>query len=408
MNGNALNAGPQSGLRPGTLLVMSIACGVMVANIYLCQPLLAGLATAFGVPQQQASLVSVACQVGYACGILFIVPLADIVQSRRLVLALMTLSVAGLLAAAASAGIMMLLAASLVLAAASVVPQVLIPISTTLVQPDRRARAVSTLVTGLVLGILLSRALSGVVAQMWTWQAAYLAQATSVVMTTVLLSAFVPSREPAARSGYLALLVSLPPLFRHAELRLSMTLGFCGFAAFSAMWATLTFHLEGAPFHMGSAAAGLFGLWGAPGALLAPMVGRLSDRWGSAKVNLVGLASIGLSFVLAFTFGRASVVGLVLAVNLLDFGVQSSQVANQARIFGLPEQIRARLNTLYMVINFAGGALGALAGGIAWAHAGWTGVCALAFCLTAIAVGALAVSAWRPLGSCQSAKDVRC
>jgi len=389
------------GLLPGvnawTLPLMALGCGVMVANIYLCQPLLAQLAIAFGVPEQQASLVAVACQVGYALGILLIVPLADVANTKRLVQALLLASTAGLLIAASSTGIWQLLAASLVIAAASVVPQVLIPVSTSLVQPAHRAKVVGKLVTGLILGILLSRTVSGAVAEFaGTWRAAYVLQALAVIALLVALPRFLPARAASATSTtYSELLSSLVPLLRHRELRLSMVLGFCAFAAFSAVWATLAFHLASDEFRMGPAAAGLFGLYGAPGALMAPLAGRLSDKYGPSKVNAASLCAVALSGMVAMGPGKTSMVALVLAVNLLDFGVQSGQIANQARIFGLGQEFRARLNTLYMVVNFAGGALGGLAGGIVWHLAGWHGVCLLGVSLTCVAGAFLALSAFR-------------
>lgn len=385
------------GVNVWTLPLMALGCGVMVANIYLCQPLLAQLAIAFGVPEQQASLVAVACQVGYALGILFIVPLADVANTKRLVQALLLASTAGLLAAALSTGIWQLLAASLVIAAASVVPQVLIPVSTSLVQPTHRAKVVGKLVTGLILGILLSRTVSGAMAEFaGTWRAAYLLQALAVLALLVTLPRFLPSRTASSASTtYSQLLCSLRPLLKHRELRLSMALGFCAFGAFSATWATLAFHLAGDEFRMGPAAAGLFGLYGAPGALMAPLAGRLSDKYGPSRVNAVSLIAVLMSALVAIGPGSYSTIALILAINFLDFGVQSGQIANQARIFELGQEFRARLNTLYMVVNFAGGALGGLAGGIVWHLAGWQGVCLLSIALTGIAGASLATSIFR-------------
>ena len=167
---------------------------------------------------------------------------------------------------------------------------------------------------------------------------------------------------------------------------------FCGFGAFSAFWATLAFHLASPAFGLGVAATGLFGIWGAPGALLAPNGGRLADRVGPNWVNLGALLCAGLGLALAGTFGMVSVLALMLAANCLDFGVQASQVANQVRIFALPQIIRARLNTVYMVGVFSGGAFGSMLGTAAWSVAGWRGVCLGAGALIAVAVAVLLVS----------------
>lgn len=385
---------PMPGQRRGTITMMALACGVMVANIYLCQPLLEEIAKSFGVSAQRASLVAVITQIGYTLGILLVVPLADIAEPRKLLRRLLLLSAVGLVAAACTPNLYLLLAASLLVASTSIVAQILIPIATTLGPQEYRGRIVSVLSTGLILGILLSRTVSGAVAGVAeSWRAPYLLQAALVLALLFVLPGFLPAkpvRPPAG--GYAALLKSLLPLLKHKPLQLSMALSFCLFAAFSAIWATLAFHLAGPAFHLGPAAAGLFGLWGAPGALLAPVAGRLSDRWGSTRVNVGSLAAMTICVGVAYVWGGSSIAALVLMVNLLDFGVQSGQVANQTRIFGLGDTIRGRLNTIYMVTTFAGGAIGALAGGFAWSIGGWHGVCALGAALVLIAALTLVIT----------------
>lgn len=379
--------------RPGTLAMLAFACGVMVANIYLCQPLLAEMARSFGVSAGQAALVAVATQVGYTLGILLVVPLADGSDPVKLIRRMMLLTIVGLIAAAAAPVLTVLLVASVSIAATCVVAQILIPMATTLAAPEYRGRIVSTLSTGLILGILLSRTFSGLAAQyLGSWRAPFLVEAVLVAVLFFVLPGFLPKRPASAGVGYWNLLKSLPPLLRHRELQLSMALSFCCFAGFSALWATLAFHLSGPAFGLGPAAAGLFGLWGAPGALLAPMAGRLADRWGPARVNAFALVSMAGCFALAATYGQTAIAALVIAVNLLDFGMQSGQVANQTRIFGLAAEIRGRLNTLYMVVTFAGGAAGALVGGWVWSVAGWVGICWLGGGLVLTAALILALS----------------
>ncbi|MGI4841439.1 MAG: MFS transporter [Janthinobacterium lividum] len=374
------------GVRRGTLMLLAIACGVMVATIYLCQPLLAEIARSLGVSPSQAALVAVVTQIGYTLGILFVVPLADSSDPVKLIRWMMSLTILGLLGAAFSPTLGVLLAASLCIAATCVVAQVLIPLATTLAGPEFRGRIVSRLSTGLIMGILLSRTFSGISAQwLGSWRAPFVLEAVLVAILLLVLPAYLPKRATPHGMGYLALLRSLPALLRYRELQLSMLLSFCTFAAFSAIWASLAFHLASPAFNLGSAAAGLFGLWGAPGALLAPYAGRLVDRWGPDRVNLISLCALAVCFAVALTWGGTSLAALVLVVNLLDFGQQSGQVANQARIFGLEPQIRGRLNTLYMVVTFAGGATGAFVGGHIWAIAGWSGICWLVGWLIVVA-----------------------
>ncbi len=262
----------------------------------------------------------------------------------------------------------LLVVASIIVAAATVVPQMLIPLATSLAPPERRGRIIGTLQTGLILGILLSRTVSGLVATyLGSWRAPYVLAAAATGVLFLVLPSFMPAHVPSrTRHSYLALLRSLPPLLAYRSVRLSVGIGFCVFAAFSAFWATLAFHLATPAFGLGAAATGLFGLWGAPGAIVAPFAGRLADRIGPNLVNFGALIFAGGAFVVAGTAGATSILALVVAVNMLDFGLQSGQVANQARIFALGQDIRARLNTVYMVAVFGGGAFGSLVSTIAW------------------------------------------
>ena len=385
--------------RRGTVFVYALTCGIMVGNLYICQPLLHEIARSLHVAEPVAGLVTVAAQIGYALGILLLVPLADIADPRRLLRWLIVATTAGLLLAAAAPGIIVLIAASLVFAAATVVPQILVPLATSLVPPERRGRVIASLQTGFILGILLSRTVSGAVASVsGTWRAPFFVAAIGTGILFFVLPGFLPLGARGQARSYASLLRSLLPLLRYGSVRTSMALGFCVFGAFSVLWSTLAFHLASPVFGLGAAATGLFGLWGAPGAILAPVAGRLADRLGSGWVNFASLVCAASAFAIAGSFGATSILALVVAVNLLDFGLQSGQIANQTRIFALGAAIRARVNTVYMVGVFGGGAFGSLAGTTAWHVAGWHGSCALAFGLVAIAGVILAISSGK-LGS---------
>lgn len=377
-------------MRRGALPLFALTCGVMVANIYLSQPLLADISQSLGIGIDKAALVSAAGQVGYALGILFIVPLADNANPAKLVRALMLLTLIGLLGVVFSSGLAALLVAISSIALTCVVAQILIPLSTTLVGIEQKGRVVSKLTGGLILGILLSRVVSGASAEYFeTWRAPFLIEAGLVFILLLVVPGFLPTRTAKDRTAYLDLLKSMPTLFRHRELRLSMALSFCTFAGFSAVWASLAIHLASPAFGLGAAAAGLFGLWGAPGALLAPYAGRMVDRLGSDRVNQISILALILSSIIGWSLGSSSLMGLALAINLLDFGQQSGQVANQARIFGLDPAIRARLNTLYMTITFSGGAVGAVVSGKIWPVAAWEGVCSFVAAMTLLALAIL-------------------
>ncbi|KKB61038.1 MFS transporter [Robbsia andropogonis] len=363
--------------RPGSIPMMAVACGVMVANVYLCQPILSAIALSFHESAAKAGWIATSAQIGYALGILFVVPLADRTNPRVLIRILLSLTAIALIAAAASPSIQLLAALMLIVTMTTVVPQVLIPVAVSLAEPGKSGRVVGAMQTGLILGILLSRTVSGAVAQLsGTWRASYLVAAALTLLLLLALPRFIPERRAVAKSSYLSLLTSLPKLFfRWRELRFSAFLGASMFGAFSAFWATLAFHIANAPFHYGSAQAGLFGLWGAAGALIAPFSGRLSDRFGPTWVNVMSVTSAAAAFALFLFYGDMSVFAIVIGVNLLDFANQSGQIANQARIFKLDPEARARLNTVYMVFTFGGGAIGSAIGAWAWSESEWQGVC---------------------------------
>ena len=378
---------------PGAIPMMATACGIAVANVYLCQPLLSDMATDFHAPTSTAGLVATAAQIGYALGILLVVPMADRADPRRLVRILLALTCAALLFAGFSHSLHLLALLTLAVTTVTVVPQVLIPVAVSLAEPGKAGRTVGTMQSGLILGILLSRTVSGAVAQFsGSWRTSYFVAALLTGLLFLVLPRFIPERTRTVNATgptYAALLASLPKLFfKWSDLRFSSFLGASMFGAFSAFWATLAFHLAQPPFGFGPAQAGLFGLWGAAGALLAPFCGRFADRFGPTAVNLVSMCCAALAFG-AFLFGGdVSVFAIVVGVNLLDFANQAGQIANQARIFKLDPAARARLNTVYMVFTFAGGAIGSSIGAAAWTAGAWRGVCMAGFALAGL-VGCL-------------------
>jgi predicted MFS family arabinose efflux permease len=348
--------------------VMAIACGVAVANNYYNQPLLADMGRTFGASARQMGFVVTLGQIGYAAGMLLFVPLGDLLERRRLIVMLM-LIVAGALAAVALApAYTWLAAASLLVGLTTVAAQVLIPLAAYLAAPGTRGKVVGSLYSGLLLGILLARTLSGSVGAHLGWRAMYWIAAVMAVSTALALAVLLPPAPIPTGSplSYKRLLASLWSLFRtQPELREAAVVGGALFGAFSVFWTTLAFFLSTPPYHYGSQAAGLFGLVGAAGALAAPAAGRLADHRGPRFV--VGLAAITtlLSWVVFGLTGR-HVWGLVAGVILLDLGVQAAQVSNQTRIFGLAPHAQGRLNTVYMIGYFCGGSLGSLIGAACW------------------------------------------
>ncbi|MFJ8591185.1 MFS transporter [Streptomyces sp. NPDC093598] len=370
-------APPRSGLARGTALTLAVAGAVTVANIYFPQPLLEAIASGLGVSDSAAGLVATAAQIGYALGIGLVVPLADAARLRRLVTVLLLLTTAGLLVASAAPNLATLTVATVALSTTTVVPQILMPTAASMAGPAHSGRAVGMIGIGLTLGSTLSRTLSGAVVGLSDdWRTAYLVSAALTGALAVVVPRLLPE-GPAGRRAvpYRKLIGSMPGLLlAHAELRLSAYLGATVFAAFSAFWATLAFHLAGPAFGKGVAWAGLFGLFSLPSALLSYSAGRLSDQRGPLYVNTLALGCVGAAFLLMGTAGSTSMAALVIGSNLLVYGGSCWQIANQVRIFRLDESVRARLNTVFMLASFAGGAVGTMTGTALYGAYGWTGM----------------------------------
>jgi predicted MFS family arabinose efflux permease len=258
---------------------------------------------------------------------------------------------------------------------ASVVPQVIVPVAAGLARPEMRGRVVGAVMSGLLVGILLARTVSGSVGARAGWRAMFWTAAALMVVLAAVLRRWLPVSRPTAPTTYGALMRTLPAVARrYPVLREAALTGALVFGSFSAFWTTLAFHLERPPLGLGSAAAGAFGLAGAAGALAASLVGRLSDRVSAQRTAALGIVAALLGFGCLALLG-SSVAGLVVGVIVLDFGVQCAHVSNQARVFALDEAARGRINAVYMVTVFVGGALGSTLGAALWTSAGWAGVC---------------------------------
>ena len=367
--------------------LMAVSCGLVVANIYYNQPLLAAIGRTFRLSDSSASLVATATQVGYTLGMLFVVPLGDMLERKRLIL-IMLLGAAGCMALAAVApSFALLTAASVLIGILSAVPQLLVPMAAHLAPEASRGRVVGHVMSGLLVGILLSRTVSGYVGLHLGWRAMFEIGAGLMVLLVALLAWKLPTDRPHFTGTYASLMKSLLTLTREqAPLRRAALVGASLFAAFSVFWTTLAFFLEGAPYHYGSDVAGFFGLIGAFGALAAPLAGRTADTKGPSYTIVLGIV-LALVAYAVLGFGGQYVAGLVLGVILLDVGVQATHISNQSLIFSLVPEARSRLNTVYMTAYFIGGSVGSLAGGLAWAHGGWPGVCLVGGAFVAVSLG---------------------
>ena len=374
----------QGGLPAPTLYAMATAAGLAVANIYYNQPML-GLIEA-DLPGRAAALVPTVTQLGYAAGLFLLVPLADAVERRGLIVGqFLCLAAALALAAVAPSGVV-LVAASLLVGAAASVAQQIVPFAAHLAAPERRGAATGTVLAGILTGILLSRTLSGFVATHGGWREVFWLGAPRALLGALLMRVALPALRTDRPVDYGALLASTAGLWRiFPELRrAALTQGMI-FAAFSAFWTTLAFRLQ-ARFGLDADAAGLFGLVGATGILAAPLAGRLADRRGPRPAVVAGAV---LTVAAWLVFGLwPGLAGLVVGVVILDFATQAALVSNQHIVFSLRPEARARLNTVLMGGMFLGGALGSAVASAAWAWAGWTGVTAagLAFGAAAAAL----------------------
>jgi predicted MFS family arabinose efflux permease len=372
-----------------SVALLAFAGAATVANLYYSQPLLAAIAAELHVRAGAAAMISTATQLGYAAGLLLLVPLGDAVERRKL-LVLMTCSiVAALVLVAVSRTLPLLIVSSALLGFATIVPQLVVPFAAHLAPPAQRGRIIGLVMSGLLIGVILSRSVSGFAAAYIGWRTTYLVAAAVMAGLAVMLRFGLPAEPPEIDLRYGELLRSLGGLIRaEPVLRRHAWIGACGFASFSLFWTSLAFHLQKLSPAYGTQTVGAFGIVGVAGALIAPIAGRLSDRIGVRVLNGTALASMAVAFMVMAISG-SSLVLLAIGVILLDAGEQASHISNQARIFALDATLRNRLNAVYMVSFFIGGAAGSLVAGYAWQHSGWVAVC--------VAGGAFALAGIAPL-----------
>lgn len=325
-------------------------------------------------------------QVGYAIGLVTLLPLGDLADRRRLVTRMLVAAAVALAGAAAAPGFAFLAVALGLAAVMSVVAQVVVPLASTLAPDAERGRVVGVVMSGLLVGILTARTVSGLVAGLGGWRTMFAIGAALMLLLAAALWRSLPAGAPSTELSYGALLRSVPALVRHTPpLRARMVYGACGMAVFSVLWTALTLHLA-ERFGYGEAVIGLFGLAGIAGALSAQGAGRLYDA-GHSRAATGGFWAAVLAGWGALLAGEGSVALIVLGIVVLDLGVQGQHILNQSTIFGLGEEVRSRVNTAYMASNFLWGAIGSGLAALAWTQGGWSAVCALG---TAFSVAALA------------------
>lgn len=368
------------------IAVMALCTGLIVANIYYSQPLLVLISREFNVSESNAGQVTFFTQVGYALGLLFCVPLGDKLERRGQILVMTGLAVSALVAAALSVNIGMLKVMGFIIGFTSIVPQLILPLSAALTEPSKRGKVIGVIMSGLLIGILLSRTVSGFVGEHLGWRAMFwIAGGLSFLMMIIMLLTF-PKSKPAFTGSYGALMRSLLTLVKEQPLlREASAINACGFAVFGLFWTTSVFLLSNPPYNFGSDIIGLMGLAAAAGALGAPLVGRIADKKNPRIAIGYGIAFILAGYIIFWIF-RNSLIGIIAGIVLLDLGLQGVHVSNQTRIYALLPEARNRMNTVFMTVSFIGTSLGSGIGLWVWDIGKWAGVCLAGLGITLIAV----------------------
>jgi predicted MFS family arabinose efflux permease len=384
-------------LSPQLTLLLAAGAGFSVATLYYSQPILGILGADIGASDHAVGLVPTLTQLGYALGILLLAPLGDRHDRRTIILIKAALLIAALLLGAGAPSIGLLLVASLAIGLTATLAQDIVPAAATLAPLAQRGRVVGTVMTGLLLGILLSRVVSGLIAEHFGWRAIFIVAAASIALIGIAAWRVLPKFEPTTNLSYGALLGSLRTLWQgHAALRQAALAQGLLAVGFSAFWSTLAVMLHGAPFHLGSAVAGSFGLAGAAGALAAPLAGHLADRRGPELVTRLGAGLSALSFAslsLAPLLSPSAQLWLLgIAAIGFDLGVQSTLIAHQSIVYSIDPGARSRLNAVLFVGMFIGMAGGAALGSLLLGQWGWVAVTGMA-AVTSLA--ALAVRFWK-------------
>lgn len=388
---DATHASVSRALPASLVLLLAGGAGLSVASLYYAQPMLGVLGTDMNASAHDVGLIPTFTQLGYALGILLLAPLGDRFDRRNIILGKAVALCAALALAAAAPTLAALLAASLCIGLTATLAQDLVPAAATLAPDAQRGKSVGMVMTGLLLGILLSRVVAGFVAEHVGWRAMFGAAAASIALLALALRAGLPRFAPTTQLPYGALLASLGALWRKypALRRATLAQGLIS-VGFSAFWSTLAVMLHGAPFHLGASAAGAFGLAGAAGALAAPLAGRMADKRGPERVTRLGCALVVGGFV-AMAAAPGQLWLIAAGALVFDLGVQAALIAHQSIIYSLEPAARSRLNAVFFTGVFVGMASGAWLGSLALAAGGWRGVCGLA---ASAGLAALAVRWW--------------
>jgi predicted MFS family arabinose efflux permease len=373
-------------LTKGLISLLALAGGVSVANLYYSQPLLVDIANTFHIQSSKAGIISTLTQLGYAAGVFLFVPLGDIMDKRKIILALVCLVAISLMGVALAPGVEQLYVFSFCVGLTTGIPQIIVPLAAQLASPEQRGKIIGTIVSANLIGILLARTVSGSLGFLLGWRPMFVIAAVVMGCLGVILYFKLPKVTSFEKLSYKELLRSLFALIKkYPVLRRGAVTGAMMFGSFSVFWTSLTFLLKSPSFNMNSNQIGLFGLVGAVGALGARIIGGLNDKKDSRILILGCVISCVVAYIV-LGFASSSIFGIILGIIVLDFGIQGTMVSTQSLIYSLSDSERSRLNTVFIVSNFMGGALGSALGAMAWNLYHWTGVCIVGTIMLLIAL----------------------
>jgi predicted MFS family arabinose efflux permease len=377
---------PLQKLDPKLLWLLIFASALTVGNIYYNQPLLANIAATFSASPSQTGFVSMATQLGYVCGLIFITPLGDIADKKKIIFQTLILAALGMLGCASAVTLWVLIGFSFFLGLTSIQVQLIIPFVADLSEKKERGRNLGLVLSSSLLGILLSRSFSGIVGGHFGWRNVFLSIAGVLFTLAFFLWKKLPHDPAKEHIIYPKLIHSLLKFFlEFKELRTIALTGALLYASFTAYWASIAFYLQGPVFHLGPDVVGYFGILGAGGAMASNLAGRYSDRIGGKKAVILCACLMIVAYLIMGIFGT-TIFALALGVLLLDMGAQAASISNQTELYLIFDHSRTRLNTIYKVCYFLGGALGAMLSTFFWQHFSWVGVCSMSIGLLLLAL----------------------
>ena len=369
-------------------MAMAILSGITVSNLYYNQPLLEMISRDLEISQVTANLITVVTQVGYALGLLFIIPSGDKFSRRRIITVCMIIAAGMALIIGLSSNIYLIWSVSVILGATSVIPQLFMPVAGQFSKPKDKARNIGYVLSGLLTGILSARVVSGFIGEWLSWRTMYYIASALMVVCCIVSLKIMPNMKRNFKGSYLQLMHSVWTIFRtHPSIRLNSLRGGLAFGSMLSIWSCMAFHVAGKPFYAGSDMVGVLGLCGMAGAIAASGLGKYVPKYGIAKFSAFGAALQILGWIIACLFGYGY-IGLVVALITVDIGTQFQQLSNQTGCIAEIPKASNRANTIFMTVYFIGGSFGTFLSGLGWSKMGWNGVCVvgLAFAFVSLAL----------------------